>query len=156
MNVTLLWTGKTTAGYLETGIGLYLKRLEHYVPFEVVTLPDIKRAHLTDEQQKVLEGEALLQRLQPGDRVVLLDEKGKTFTSEAFARQLGNWMTAGVRRLAFVIGGPYGFSEPVYRRADHLMSLSAMTFSHQMVRLIFAEQLYRAFTILRGEPYHHA
>ena len=156
MNIALIWTGKTTEAYLETGISIYLKRLVHYVPFETVTIPDIKRAHLTESQQKQSEGDALLQKLQPGDVVILLDEKGKTCTSVQFARYIEGRMLAGIKRLVFVIGGPYGFSDEVYRRADGLVSLSAMTFSHQMVRLVFVEQLYRAFTILRGEPYHHA
>ena len=143
--------------YLVTGIKKYVGRLGHYVPFEMKELPDIRnRKTLNEEQQKKAESFLLLQQLQPGDQVVLLDERGKQHTSIEFSELIEKWSASGVKRLVFVVGGPYGFSQDVYDRADSMLSLSPMTFSHQMVRLIFLEQLYRAFTILKGEPYHHS
>lgn len=156
MNIALLLTGKTTAAYLETGIDIYEKRLKNYTPFEMITVPDIKRAHLSFEQQKEAEGKMMLQKITSTDFVVLLDERGEMFSSESFARFLEKKIMVGTRRVLFVIGGPYGFSEAVYQRADAQLSFSKFTFSHQMIRLLFVEQLYRAFTILRGEPYHHS
>ena len=156
MKILLLAIGKTDEKYLETGIRKYMDRIVHYVPFEMKLLPDIKnRKNLGFEQQKQAEGEWLLAELQPGDGLVLLDENGKQFTSREFSSLLDRKITNGPKRLVFVIGGPYGFSQAMYQRAQDSISLSAMTFSHQMVRLIFVEQLYRAFSILRGEPYHH-
>lgn len=156
MKITLLVIGKTDEPYLETGIAKYLGRLEHYVPFELKIIPDIKnRKTLTEAQQKKSEGELLLAQFQPGDVVVLLDENGKTFSSRGFAKWIESQMNTGCKRLVFVIGGPYGFSQEVYEKANSKISLSEMTFSHQMVRLIFVEQLYRAFTIMKGEAYHH-
>lgn len=156
MKITLLVIGKTDEPYLETGIAKYVGRLEHYVPFELKVIPDIKnRKTLSEAQQKKLEGELLLAQFQPGDSIVLLDENGKTFSSRNFSKWIENQMNTGCKRLVFVIGGPYGFSQEVYERANSKISLSEMTFSHQMVRLIFVEQLYRAFTILKGEAYHH-
>ncbi|MBP5573202.1 MAG: 23S rRNA (pseudouridine(1915)-N(3))-methyltransferase RlmH [Bacteroidales bacterium] len=157
MKILLLVIGKTDEDYLITGIKKYVGRLGHYVPFELKELPDIRnRKTLNEEQQKKAESFLLLSQLQPGDQVVLLDERGKNYTSVAFSEILEKQMASGVKRLVFVVGGPYGFAQEVYDRADAMMSLSPMTFSHQMVRLIFVEQLYRAFTILKGEPYHHS
>lgn len=156
MKITLLVIGKTDEPYLETGIAKYLGRLEHYVPFELKIIPDIRnRKTLSEAQQKKTEGELLLAQFQPGDVVVLLDENGKTFSSRGFAKWIESQMNTGCKRLVFVIGGPYGFSQEVYEKAKSKISLSEMTFSHQMVRLVFVEQLYRAFTIMKGEAYHH-
>ncbi len=156
MKILLLAIGKTDEKYLETGIKKYVDRMVHYVPFEIKLLPDLKnRKNLGFEQQKQAEGELLLAELQPGDGLVLLDENGKQHTSREFSALLKRKISNGPKRLVFVVGGPYGFSQAVYQRAQESISLSAMTFSHQMVRLIFVEQLYRAFSILRGEPYHH-
>ena len=156
MKITLLVIGKTDEPYLETGIAKYVGRLGHYVPFEMKVIPDIKnRKTLSEAQQKKSEGELLLSQLQPGDLIVLLDENGKTFSSRGFSKWIENQMNVGCKRMVFVIGGPYGFSQEVYEKANSKISLSEMTFSHQMVRLIFVEQLYRAFTILKGEAYHH-
>ena len=156
MKILFLVIGKTDEDYLVTGIKKYVGRLGHYVPFEMKELPDIRnRKTLNEEQQKKAESFLLLQQLQPGDQVVLLDEKGKSYTSVELSEILEKQMASGVKRLVFVVGGPYGFAQEVYDRADTMLSLSPMTFSHQMVRLIFVEQLYRAFTILKGEPYHH-
>lgn len=156
MKIVLLVIGKTDDDYLVTGIKKYVGRLGHYASFEMKEIPDIRnRKTLSEEQQKKAESFLLLSQLQPGDQVVLLDEHGRSYTSVAFAEQLEKWMASGAKRIVFVIGGPYGFAEEVYAKADAQISLSPMTFSHQMVRLVFAEQLYRAFTILKGEPYHH-
>lgn len=156
MKTLLLVIGKTDEDYLVTGIKKYAGRLGHYVPFEMKEIPDIRnRKTLSEEQQKKAESFLLLQQLQPSDQVVLLDERGKQNTSVEFSESIDKWMASGAKRLVFVIGGPYGFASEVYDRADAQLSLSSMTFSHQMVRLIFLEQLYRAFTILKGEPYHH-
>ena len=156
MKILLLVIGKTDEDYLITGIKKYVGRLGHYVSFEMKEIPDIRtRKTLSEEQQKKAESFLLLQQLQPGDHVVLLDENGTSYTSVAFAENLEKLMASGAKRIVFVIGGPYGFAQEVYDKANAKMALSAMTFSHQMVRLIFVEQLYRAFTILKGEPYHH-
>ena len=155
MKITLLLVGKTTNKSLEGLINDYQKRLEHYLPFEVKVLPELKNAKsLSFDQQKQLEGEMILKALSPTAYVMLLDEHGKEYRSIEFADWLQKIMTAG-RDITFVVGGPYGFSPDVYGRANGKISLSQMTFSHQMVRLIFVEQIYRAMTILRGEPYHH-
>ena len=152
----LLVIGKTDEAYLETGISKYISRLEHYTQFEMKVIPDIKnRKTLSEAQQKKLEGELLLAQLQPGDDIILLDENGKTFSSRGFSQWLERQMNTGCNRMVFIIGGPYGFSQEVYDRTNAKISLSEMTFSHQMVRIIFVEQLYRAFTILKGEQYHH-
>ena len=157
MKILLLVIGKTDEDYLVTGIKKYVGRLGHYVSFEMKEIPDIRnRKTLSEDQQKKAESFLLLQQLQPGDHVVLLDENGTQYSSVAFSETLEKQMASGAKRLVFVIGGPYGFAQEVYDRADTKMSLSSMTFSHQMVRLIFVEQLYRAFTILKGEPYHHS
>jgi len=155
MKITLLVVGKTTDERLQSLIGDYMQRLKHYVPFEFVVLPDLKNAKaLSEEQVKAAEGEAVLLFLTPSMDVVLLDEHGKEFRSVEYAEWLQKKMSSG-RDLTLVIGGPYGFSPAVYARADGKLSLSQMTFSHQMIRLMAIEQLYRAMTILRGEPYHH-
>jgi 23S rRNA (pseudouridine1915-N3)-methyltransferase len=155
MKITLLVVGKTTDERLQSLIGDYMQRLKHYVPFEFVVLPDLKNAKaLSEEQVKAAEGEAVLRFLTPSMDVVLLDEHGKEFRSVEYAEWLQKKMSSG-RDLTLVIGGPYGFSPAVYARADGKLSLSQMTFSHQMIRLMAIEQLYRAMTILRGEPYHH-
>ena len=156
MEISLIVIGKTNARYLQEGIDEYIKRLKHYIPYSITVLPDIKNTKkLTEEQQKEAEGKLMLDALKPGDCLVLLDERGKEFTSVAFADYLQCKINAGLRRLVFVIGGPYGFSQSVYDRADEKISLSKMTFSHEMIRLFFTEQVYRAMTIQRGEPYHH-
>lgn len=156
MKFCLLTIGKTTSEILAKGIADYTSRVNRYVGFELVQLPDLKSTRgLTEQQQKEREGEMILGALQPSDMVVLLDEKGKEYTSREFATLQATMMNRGVKRLVYVVGGPYGFSPRVYERADAKISLSKMTFSHEMVRLFFVEQLYRAMTILRGEPYHH-
>ena len=156
MKILLLVIGKTDEDYLITGIKKYVGRLGHYVSFEMKEIPDIRnRKTLSEDQQKKAESFLLLQQLQPGDHVVLLDENGSTFTSVGFSENLEKLMASGAKRIVFIVGGPYGFAQEVYDKANAKMALSAMTFSHQMVRLIFVEQLYRAFTILKGEPYHH-
>ena len=149
--------GRTNIDFVRRGIDEYLKRLSHYLPVEVKIIPDLKRtAGLTEAKQKEQEGTAILSSLQVSDRVILLDEKGKEYTSEEFASFMEKQMASGVKRLVFVVGGPYGFSTDVYNRADGKLSLSRMTFNHEMVRMFFVEQLYRSQTILRGEPYHHS
>jgi len=156
MKISLLVIGKTDAGYFIDAVNEYQKRLEHYIPFEMQVIPDIKNSkNLTTEQQKKKEGELILKNLQPGDYIALLDEKGKEYTSLQFASYIEKKTHTISRRLVFIIGGPYGFSPSIYGKANERLTLSRMTFSHQMVRLIFLEQLYRAMTILNNEPYHH-
>ncbi|MGJ8666250.1 MAG: 23S rRNA (pseudouridine(1915)-N(3))-methyltransferase RlmH [Patiriisocius sp.] len=156
MKITLLAIGKTDNKQLISLTETYIKRLNHYVNFSFEIIPDIKKAkNLTEAQQKTAEGEEILKRLNTSDTLIILDEKGKTYTSEKFADFLQKQMNSGLKNLVFVIGGPYGFSEEIYARANGKISLSPMTFSHQMVRLFFVEQLYRGFTILKNEPYHH-
>ena len=156
MKILFLVIGKTDESYLETGISKFIKRLEHYIPFEMKVIPDIKnRKTLNEEQQKILEGDLILSQVAPGDDLILLDENGKTFSSVAFSQWIEKQMNTSTKRIIFVVGGPYGFSKDVYTKAKFKISLSEMTFSHQMIRLIFVEQLYRAFTIIKGEPYHH-
>ena len=155
MKIQLLITGKTTDARLVSLIDDYRERLKHYVPFEMVVLPDLKNAKaLSEEQVKAAEGEAMLRFFTPSMDVILLDEHGKEFRSVEFAEWLQKKMTSG-RDLTLVIGGPYGFSKEVYARANGKISLSQMTFSHQMIRVMAIEQIYRAMTILRNEPYHH-
>ena len=155
MKTLLILVGKTTDKHFQTGISDYVERISHYMPFELVTIPEIKNTKsLTGEQQKTAEGELILKQLQPSDTVILLDEHGRELRSIELARWLEQKRNTA-RRLIFVIGGPYGFSSEIYSRADEELSLSKMTFSHQMVRLIFTEQIYRACTIIKGEPYHH-
>jgi len=156
MKICLLIIGKTDEDYLQKGLEIFMKRIPHYILFEMKVIPDIKNSkNLSEEQQKEKEGELILQQILSSDELFLLDEQGLEVSSIDFARFLEKKMLSGIKRLVFVIGGPYGFSGNVYSRANGKISLSKMTFSHQMVRLIFAEQLYRAFTILKGEPYHH-
>lgn len=156
MNIVLLTVGKTEASYWKEAQAEYQRRLQHYVPFELQVLPDIKNTkNLTKTEQKNQEGVLIRKALQAGDWCVLLDEQGKEYTSMEFAAYLEKKIQIVSRRLVFVIGGPYGFSDEVYQIASERLSLSKMTFSHQMIRPIFVEQLYRAMTILRGEPYHH-
>lgn len=156
MQLSLLVLGKTDSVQIETEIKRYESRLKHYLPFELRVIPDVRRgSKLTPEEQKRAEGIELLRYITPTDRVYLFDERGESYTSRAFATFIERAMVSGERRLVFIIGGPYGFSPEVYERADGQVSLSRMTFSHQMVRLFAIEQLYRAQTIIRGEPYHH-
>lgn len=156
MKIVFVVIGKTDASYLSDAIDVYTRRLAHYIPFEMTVVPDLKNtSNLSEQQQKEREGELLLKTLQSGDYIVLLDDKGKEFTSLQFADYIEKKMHVVPKRLVFIVGGPYGFSESVYKAASEKMSLSKMTFSHQMVRLIFVEQLYRAMTILNNEPYHH-
>lgn len=156
MKITLLVVGKTEDKYLIEGIDKYLNRLKHYIGFNLIVIPDIKNTkNLTEAQQKSKEGELILKQISNPDIVILMDEKGKKYTSIKFADYLNKQMIGSVQHLVFVIGGPYGFDETIYKRANGSISLSDMTFSHQMVRLFFVEQLYRAFSILKGEPYHH-
>lgn len=156
MKTALLVIGKTDEEYLKKGIEKFFNRITKYIPFEMTVIPDIKNAkHLSEAQQKEREGELILKNINTSDHLILLDEKGKSFTSVKFAQWLNGIFVSGARRMIFVIGGPYGFSDAVYKRANGKIALSSMTFSHQMVRLIFLEQLYRANAILKGEPYHH-
>lgn len=155
MKVTLLVVGKTSDGYIDTLIQEYQKRLTHYLPFTLQVVPELKNTKsLTAEQQKQAEGEMIMRAITPSTDLILLDEHGKEYRSIEFADYLQKRMSSG-RDVVFVVGGPYGFADAVYQRANGKISLSKMTFSHQMVRLFFVEQLYRAMTILRGEPYHH-
>ncbi len=155
MKTVLIQVGKTTNKHFIVGINDYVERINHYMPFDVLTIPELKNTkNLSEEQQKQSEGELIIKQLQPSDVVVLLDEHGKEYRSIDFARWLEQKQITA-RRLVFVIGGPYGFSKDVYARANEQVSLSKMTFSHQMIRLTFTEQIYRACTIIKGEPYHH-
>lgn len=156
MKISLLVIGKTDNKIFIDGINEYTKRLVHYIPFSLDVIPDIKNTkNMTEEQQKEKEGELILKNVQPGDYLVLLDDKGKEFTSVKFADYIEKKTHTVSKRLIFVVGGPYGFSQKVYEAASEKISLSKMTFSHQMIRMIFVEQLYRAMTILNNEPYHH-
>lgn len=156
MKITLIAIGKTDNRHLIALMEDYSKRLGHYVSFEMEIVPDIKNAkNLSEPLQKKAEGDEILKRVSTADILILLDENGKTYSSEKFAEFLQKKMNSGLKNLVFVIGGPYGFREEIYHRANGKLSLSSMTFSHQMVRLFFIEQIYRAFTILRNEPYHH-
>ncbi len=156
MKAVLLAIGKTDTQYFKEAIEEYKKRLIHYLPFDVELIPDLRNTkNLSEEQQKAKEGELILKSLQAGDYIVLLDDKGKEYTSMKFAQYIEQKMHSVPKRLVFIIGGPYGFSDDVYNKANEKLTLSRMTFSHQMVRLIFVEQLYRAMTIINNEPYHH-
>ena len=156
MTIKLLAIGKTDSSSLGALISEYENRLKHYIKFELDLIPDIKNTkNLSEAQQKDKEGEAILKRISATDVLILLDEKGKQYTSIEFADYLQKKMNSGVKRIVFVIGGPYGFSDAVYSKAQGKISLSKMTFSHQMIRLFIVEQFYRAFTILKNEPYHH-
>ena len=156
MKITLILNGKTEDDYIQKGITVFEQRLKHYLPFEIIIIPALKNTKaLSIEQQKQKEGELVLKYLQPADRLILLDENGKEQTSLQFSSFIQQQMNSGIKNLIFVVGGPYGFSEELYKRANAKVSLSKMTFSHQMVRLFFVEQLYRGMTILKNEPYHH-
>ena len=156
MKITLIAIGKTEDKYLIEGIDKYINRLKHYINFSFLAIPDVKNVkNLSEAQQKSKEAELLHKQINNGDVVILLDEKGKKYSSIAFSNYLNKQMIGSVQHLVVIIGGPYGFDESIYARANSSLSLSDMTFSHQMVRLFFIEQLYRAFSILKGEPYHH-
>ncbi len=157
MKVTLILNGKTEDDYIQKGFTLFAQRLKHYISFEYIVIPALKNTKaLSIEQQKQKEAELLFKQLQPSDRLILLDENGKEFNSTGFSAYLQQQMNSGIKNTVFVVGGPYGFSAEVYKRAFAKIALSKMTFSHQMVRLFFIEQLYRALTILKNEPYHHS
>ena len=156
MNIELIVVGKTDSAEVESLISLYAKRINRYCKFAMTTIADVRNTrNMAPSRQKQLEGEAILKNIVDGDFLVLMDERGAQYTSIEFSQWLQKRMLSGVKRLVLVIGGPYGFSEEVYARVDQKISLSKMTFSHQIVRAIFAEQLYRAFSILHNEPYHH-
>ena len=156
MKITLLTVGKTDKDWVRQGLDIYVSRLKHYIPFNTVEIPELKNVSaLSKDQIKSKEGELILKNIRPTDDVILLDEKGKEYTSVEFARIIQDKISYTGKDIVFIIGGAYGFSEQVYKRANSKISLSRMTFSHQMVRAIFAEQIYRAFTIMKGEPYHH-
>ncbi len=156
MKLKIILVGKTEEDYLKHGIDKYQKRLKNYLPLDIIEIPALKNTKkLSIEQQKVKEGELILQKVEKSDLMVLLDEKGKEFSSIAFSNYFQNKMNSGIKSLCLVIGGPYGFSQDVYSRAQQKIALSQMTFSHQMIRLLLIEQCYRAMSILRNEPYHH-
>ena len=156
VKILLLTIGNTDKKYMKEGIGEYVKRISFYVPFDMKVIPDLKnRSILSPDLQKEKEGQLILNQIVPGDSVVLLDEHGLELSSVEFSKWIEKKMIAGIRQLVFIIGGPYGFSKSVYQRSDAMISLSKMTFSHQMVRLVFTEQVYRAMTIIKNEPYHH-
>ncbi len=156
MKISLILNGKTEDDYILKGFSVYEKRLKHYLAFEIIVIPALKNTKaLSIEQQKKKEGELIFKEIQSSDKLILLDENGKEFKSTEFADFVQKEMNSGIKNLVFVVGGPYGFSDEVYKRANGKISLSKMTFSHQMVRLFFVEQIYRAMTILKNEPYHH-
>lgn len=156
MKITLLTVGKTDKDWVRQGLDIYVSRLKHYIPFGIVEIPELKNVSaLSKEQIKNKEGELILKNIRPNDDVILLDERGKQYTSVELAKIIQDKISYAGKDIVFIIGGAYGFSEAVYQRAGSKLSLSKMTFSHQMVRAIFVEQIYRAFTIMRGEPYHH-
>ena len=156
MKITLLTVGKTDRDWVRQGLDIYVSRLKHYIPFTLMEIPELKNVSaLSKDQIKVKEGELILKNVRPTDDLILLDEHGKEYSSVQMAKILQDKISYECKDIVFVIGGAYGFSDAVYARANSKLSLSKMTFSHQMVRSIFAEQLYRAFTIMKGEPYHH-
>ena len=156
MKIALLTVGKTDRDWVKQGLDIYVSRLKHYIPFSINEIPELKNVSaMSRDQIKAKEGELILKSIKPTDDVILLDEHGKEYSSTEFASLLQNKINYEGKDIVFVIGGAYGFSEQVYKRANSKISLSRMTFSHQMVRAIFAEQIYRAFTIIKGEPYHH-
>jgi 23S rRNA (pseudouridine1915-N3)-methyltransferase len=155
MHIKLILNGKTDEAYLCEGISIFEKRLKHYCSFEQIILPSIKAGGLNAEQIKEKEAELIYKQIKHTDYVILLDEKGKQLTSIEFAEFISKQQLESVKTLVFIVGGPFGFSKSIYNRANYLLSLSKMTFSHQMIRLLFIEQLYRAFTIIKGEKYHH-
>jgi len=156
MKITLLTVGKTDKEWVKNGLDIYASRLKHYIPFSLVEIPELKNvSSLSKEQIKIREGELILKNIRPSDDLILLDERGKEYSSMELAKVIQDKISYAGKDMVFVTGGAYGFSEAVYARANSKLSLSRMTFSHQMVRTIFVEQLYRAFTIIKGEPYHH-
>ena len=156
MKITLLTVGKTDKDWVRQGLDIYVSRLKHYIPFSIVEIPELKNVSaLSRDQIKSKEGELILKNIRHTDDVILLDERGKEYSSVELARIIQDKISYEGKDIVFVIGGAYGFSDAVYKRSNSKLSLSRMTFSHQMVRAIFAEQIYRAFTIMRGEPYHH-
>lgn len=156
MKITLLTVGKTDKDWVRQGMDIYVSRLKHYIPFAVVEIPELKNVSaLTKDQIKTREGELILKNIKPTDDLILLDERGKEYTSVELAKVIQDKISYVGKDMVYVIGGAYGFSDAVYQRANSKISLSRMTFSHQMVRAIFVEQIYRAFTIMKGEPYHH-
>ena len=156
MKITLLTVGKTDKDWVRQGMEIYVSRLKHYIPFSVVEIPELKNVSaLTKDQIKTREGELILKNIKPTDDLILLDERGKEYTSVELAKVIQDKLSYVGTDMVYVIGGAYGFSDAVYQRANSKISLSRMTFSHQMVRAIFVEQIYRAFTIIKGEPYHH-
>lgn len=156
MKITLMVIGKTDTAYLSEGISEYVKRINHYINFEIDVIQDIRKGKkLTEDQQKNMEGELIIAKNLPGKELHLFDEKGKMYSSREFAGFLEKKIVSGLKELVLVVGGPYGFSQKVYENANSKISLSPLTFSHQMVRLMCVEQIYRAFTILKNEPYHH-
>lgn len=156
MKITFITVGKTEDAYLKEGIEKYVKRLKHYTKLELIDIPELKNTKaLTEEQQKAKEAELILKKITAQDYVILLDENGMEFTSVQFANYINKRSVSSSANLIFIVGGPYGFDQSIYQRANDKLSLSRMTFSHQMVRLFFVEQLYRAYSIIKGEPYHH-
>ena len=156
MKITLILNGKTEDDYIVKGFSVYENRLKHYISFETIIIPALKNTKaISIEQQKQKEGELIFKNIQSADKLILLDENGKEYNSVGFSDFIQKEMNSGIKNVVFVVGGPYGFSEEVYKRANGKIALSKMTFSHQMVRLFFVEQLYRAMTILKNEPYHH-
>jgi 23S rRNA (pseudouridine1915-N3)-methyltransferase len=156
MKITLLTLGKTEDKYLIEGIEIYIKRLKHYLPFRIIEIPELKNTKsLSQEQQKSKEAELIFKNIQSTDHIILLDENGQHYSSRDFSVYLNKKMVSGLQHLVFIIGGPYGFSNEIYERSNEKIALSKMTMSHQMIRLFFTEQIYRACTILKGEPYHH-
>jgi 23S rRNA (pseudouridine1915-N3)-methyltransferase len=156
MKVTFLTVGKTTFPFVKEGCDVFIKRIKHYTTFEMIEIPELKNTSgLSKEQIKAKEGELILKHIKNTDKVILLDEHGKRFTSVEWAKEIEKEMTIGTKSIFFIVGGAYGFSPSLYQRADSKLSLSDMTFSHQIIRLFFIEQLYRAFTIIKGEPYHN-
>ena len=156
MKIALLTVGKTDRDWVKQGLDIYVSRLKHYIPFSINEIAELKNVSaMSRDQIKAKEGELILKSIKPTDDVILLDEHGKEYSSTEFASLLQNKINYEGKDIVFIIGGAYGFSEQVYKRANSKISLSRMTFSHQMVRAIFAEQIYRAFTIMKGEPYHH-
>ena len=156
MKITLIAIGKTDDSYILEGIDKYLKRLKHYIKFELLIIPDLKKTkNLSEDEQKTKESELFLKQISNSDYVVVLDERGLELSSIQFSDFINKRMIASVPHLVFLIGGPYGFDQSIYERSNYKLSLSKLTFSHQMIRLFFVEQVYRAFSILKGEPYHH-
>ncbi len=156
MKIILILNGKTNQEHIQILLQDYFNRISHYINFEVITIPELKKASsLSFEEQKTKEGEQMMKYFETSDDIMLLDENGKSYNSVGFSKFIEKKMNASVKRMIFVVGGPFGFSQEIYKRANGMVSLSPMTFSHQVIRLIFAEQLYRAFTIIKGEKYHH-